>query len=25
VLDTFMGSGTTNIVVNRMLRNSIGI
>jgi DNA modification methylase len=25
VLDPFMGSGTTNIVANRMLRNSIGI
>ena len=25
VLDPFMGAGTTNIVANRMLRNSIGI
>jgi site-specific DNA-methyltransferase (adenine-specific) len=25
VLDPFMGSGTTNIVANRMLRNSIGV
>lgn len=25
VLDPFMGSGTTNIVANKMLRNSIGI
>lgn len=25
VLDPFMGSGTTNIVANRMRRNSIGI
>ncbi len=25
VLDPFMGSGTTNIVANRMKRNSIGI
>jgi len=25
VLDPFMGSGTTNIVAQRMLRNSIGI
>ena len=25
ILDPFMGSGTTNIVANRMLRNSIGV
>ena len=25
VLDPFMGSGTTNIVANRMRRNSVGI
>jgi DNA modification methylase len=25
VLDPFMGSGTTNLVAQRMLRNSIGI